>query len=70
MGVFGFSENYYLIIGGFEEDLEFYDWVLIYFDKVREFNEKFNDYCFLVERIKFNKEMREVIYYFCDGLMI
>jgi len=69
-GALGFSENFYLTTGGLEEDLELYDWVPIPPDKVRELNEKFNDYRFPVERIHFNKETKEVTYYLRDGSTI
>ncbi|AMQ19262.1 NADH-quinone oxidoreductase subunit I [Thermococcus peptonophilus] len=69
-GALGFSENYYLTTGGLEEDLELYDWVPIDPKKMKELNEKFNDYRFPVERIQFNKETREVTYYLRDGSTI
>nr|WP_232473506.1 NADH-quinone oxidoreductase subunit NuoI [Thermococcus profundus] len=66
-GALGHVENYYLTTAGLEEDLQLYDWVPIDPKKVRELNEKFNDYRFPVERIKFNKETKEVTYYLRDG---
>jgi NADH-quinone oxidoreductase subunit I len=69
-GALGFSENYYLTTGGLEEELQLYDWVPIHPDKVKELNEKFNDYRFPVERIHFNRETREVTYYLRDGSTI
>jgi len=51
-GALDFSENYYLATNGFEDGLELYDWVPIHPDKMRELNEKFNDYRFPVERIE------------------
>ncbi len=69
-GALGFSENFYLATGGFEEDLELYDWVPIHPDKIKELNERFGDYRFPVDRIKFNRETREVTYYLRDGSTI
>ncbi len=65
-GALGFSENFYLTTGGFEEDLELYDWVPIHPDKVRELNEKFGDYRFPVERIE-KKGDGVYVYHLRDG---
>ncbi len=65
-GALGFSENYYLTTGGFEEDLELYDWVPINPNKVKELNEKFRDYRFPVERIE-KREDGTRIYRLRDG---
>jgi len=65
-GALGFSENFYLTTGGFEEDLELYDWVPIHPDKVMELNEKFNDYRFPVERIE-KKGDGVYVYHLRDG---
>ncbi|NJE01144.1 NADH-quinone oxidoreductase subunit NuoI [Thermococcus sp. JdF3] len=65
-GALDFTENYYLTTGGLEEDLELYDWVPIHPDKVREINEKFNDYRFPVERIE-KREDGTYVYHLRDG---
>ncbi|WP_297477864.1 NADH-quinone oxidoreductase subunit NuoI [Thermococcus sp.] len=65
-GALGFSENFYLTTGGFEEDLELYDWVPIHPDKVKELNEKFGDYRFPVERIE-KKGDGVYVYHLRDG---
>ncbi|WP_457752462.1 NADH-quinone oxidoreductase subunit NuoI [Thermococcus sp.] len=65
-GALGFTENCFLTTGGFEEDLELYDWVPIHPDKVKEINEKFNDYRFPVERIE-KKEDGTYVYHLRDG---
>ncbi|NJE10085.1 NADH-quinone oxidoreductase subunit NuoI [Thermococcus sp. MAR1] len=68
-GALGFTENYYLTTGGFEEDLELYDWVPIHPDKMKELNEKFGDYRFPVERIE-KREDGTHIYHLRDGSKI
>ncbi len=65
-GALGFTENYYLTTGGFEEDLELYNWVPIHPDKVKEINEKFGDYRFPVEKIE-KKEDGTYVYHLRDG---
>ncbi|ASJ06936.1 NADH-quinone oxidoreductase subunit NuoI [Thermococcus pacificus] len=63
----GFVESYMLTTEWKEEELQLFDWVPIPPEKFREIQETYRDWKFPVERMKFNKETKEVTYYLRDG---
>ncbi|WP_048149175.1 NADH-quinone oxidoreductase subunit NuoI [Palaeococcus ferrophilus] len=63
----GFAESYMLTTEWKDEELQLFDWVPIPPETFREIQESRRDWRFPVERIKFNKETKEVTYYLKNG---
>lgn len=66
-GALGFVESYMLTTEWNEEELQLFDWVPIHPDKFKEIQETYRDWRFPMEKIKFDKETKEVTYYLRNG---